>query len=239
MLMRKVLFAVAGMIVLAQAATSSAAVITSDVVQQSDFTVSSTDLINQGGPSLASESNTAFTSYAGSSIQTLNDGTSGGYNINPTATAVDITEPSFSVTYMLNLTNAPHGYDLNTINVLSTWNVDYLNQRYAINYSTVADPDNFTASLGTFEFDQSQFTDGAAILSTLTDSTGTLATNVAGIEFTSLQDSVYGHLAAYREVDVLGAPTAAVPEPAMAGLGAAIVMLLASRRRRQATLALI
>jgi hypothetical protein len=239
MLMNKLNLLV-GMIVLGPIALTHASIITSDQVLQNDVAVSSTDLINQGSSSLASQSNTPFTGYAGSSIATLNDGTTGGYNLNPIPTAVDITEPTFSVTYLLNLTNAPLGYDLNQINVVSIWNVDYLNQRYAINYSTVSDPTNFTPTLGTFEFDQSQYSDGATIQSSLTDSTGMLATDVAGIEFTSLQDSVYGHLAAYREVDVLGAATTAVPEPAALLLGGiGTLSVLGSRQRRRPSIPLI
>jgi hypothetical protein len=181
-------------------------------------TVSTTDLINQGRPSLGTVTPVNYTPYSTASISTLNDGTSGAWsNVDPQDTAVTTQSTDWSVIY--NLIGSPTGYSISQVNVFSLWSNDFTSQNYSIGISTVSNPTfvslvpDVLASDSTNEF-------ASAVESLVTDSSGTLASGVTAIELTfhatpqSFQGNTPTDQAAYREIDVLGSATA-VPEPTL------------------------
>ncbi|HET6251465.1 MAG TPA: PEP-CTERM sorting domain-containing protein [Tepidisphaeraceae bacterium] len=203
----------------------------------SAFAVSGTDLVNQGQSTLSgSATYSGFTTYAGSSPTVLNDGTAGTGAVNAAESAVTTQGTDWVLTYNLNTAANPSGFKLTEIDTVSWWNSDYVNQSYTLAYSTIDNPASFTNILGNFSLSATAGQSNVAQVAlkiALTDSTGTLATGVAGLQFTfhPIANGTYGdHQGGYREVDVFGS---AVPEPGSLGLLALGGMMLIRRRRNR------
>ncbi|MDB6077703.1 MAG: GDSL-like Lipase/Acylhydrolase [Akkermansiaceae bacterium] len=201
------------------------------------ITVSGTDLVNAGQPTLGSVSSSDFTAYGDASIAVLNDGLDGGWNSISSNTAVTTQTTPWALTYMLNLAGAPNGYDISRIDVMSLWTIDYVNQHYSVLISTTSNP-AFTVldANVTTTTASSQSGAGSSLLSSLTDNSpsGVIASNVTGIQFVfeAVPDPTSAgeeHQAAYREVDVFG--VSSIPEPA-AGTLSLIGLGVILRRRR-------
>lgn len=195
------------------------------------FPVSATDLINQGQPTYSSQSVSGFNAFTccppgPSDTAALNDGSAGTPSTS-LGTAFDL-DGTWTSTFNLDLSTNTNGYDLTGVNTFSGWPDARTDQKYELLYSTASAPATFI-SLGTFSFGPGA--GGSAEIS-LTDSTGTLATNVAAVRFNiqapglNAQDETV-----YREIDVTG-NASPIPEPASLGLlGLGALGILARRRR--------
>lgn len=200
------------------------------------FTASLTDLINQGQPTYSSVAWSGFTPFSGDSPSVLNDGAVGGGQGAPGQTAVTTQGSDWTLTYTLNTTVAPLGYTVAGINAISWWNADYVNQSFTLAYSTVSAPATFL-TLGSFTNSYTgsygSVFDSVSLQTALGDTTGTIANNVAQLQFVfhPIANGTWGnHQAAYREIDVFGA--AATPEPATLSLLALGGLGLLRRRRK-------
>lgn len=131
------------------------------------------------------------------------------------------------ITYMLDLTSNPQGYDIGRIDIQSGWpDSGRVNINTAVYYSTIADPGAFSL-LGTATFMIPGGTpNGPWMTATFTDdSSAILASQVAGLrfEFPSQQNGYVG----YGEIDVLG-----VPEPSKTAFLGVFLSAILMRRRR-------
>ena len=230
---------------------ASATVIEQDLFQSDasgqtafDGNISATDLINQGTQSLFS---VVTTGTSRSSTNGINDGAASGPAV--AGGPSDFSHDTFylsddlaakpTVTFVLNTMDNPSGYDITRINSINGWIDDhsFSNQKYTVSYATVSDPLTFKplASVDYEPFDANDNGSNPPNSSqvTLTDSTGTLAGNVAAIQFQFAQAGAQNGQV-IREIDVFGtAAASAVPEPAAPGLiGFAAVALLRRRRSR-------
>ena len=112
------------------------------------------------------------------------------------------------------------------------------NQSFSLLVSTLTNA-TFT-SLGTFSYTPATASGAEATEQALASSAGPIASGVTGVEFVFNDPTAIQPIAGndnkgtvYREVDVIGTPTTAVPEPATLGLiGVAAAAGLAGRRRR-------
>ena len=194
------------------------------------YTVSAIDLLNAVSPS-ASTGNFAEEASGGTSV--LTNGTfgtiSGG---NPGINTLFATAGTGEqITYSLNLAASPQGYRITGIDTYGGWNDNGRDQQlYTVAYSTTAAPATFT-DLTSVNFNPAAGGDPSATRVQITDTTGTLATNVAALRFTFDQpSSPENGYTGYTEIDVFGT---AVPEPAaVCVLVAAGVGVLGRGRRR-------
>ena len=181
-------------------------------------------------------------------------GTAGGYSI------YSVLPNQVTLTFALNLGANPGGYTINSISSYASWDSGRDGQAYTVEYALASAPTSFLtlAALTPYNIPNEQFpfvfyppedidpedpenvgyfdTRYASTLVTLTSSSGPLAEGVGSLRF------VFGNFAgnvnafenggtAYREFDVIGAPTA-LPEPGTALFGIACVGIAAFRRRR-------
>lgn len=119
-----------------------------------------------------------------------------------------------SMTYNLDTTLSPNGYDLTNIVVYGGWPDNGRNeQKYQVLYSTVAAPNTFS-SIGTFNYNPT-FNSGEpnATRVTLVPATGVLAQNVAAVQIDwNLQGSVPKNgWEGYSEITIGGTQAAPVP----------------------------
>lgn len=127
-----------------------------------------------------------------------------------------------TITISFNTTVNTYGYDITGINTYAGWDSSgsgRANQDYTL---TVTFVDNTTATLytatagDTTGLEPNNMTNSWTAVY-LTDSTGTMASGVKSITFSSFDDYKTGTTAIqYREFDVFG--TASIPEPAALGL---------------------
>jgi hypothetical protein len=156
-----------------------------------------------------------------------------GNDANPWNPGIDANPAlGLTATYTFDTTVNTAGYDLTSVDIFSGWNDNGRDQILVeVLYSTVAAPTTFI-SLTTIDFNPSNSGNPVWGRATLTDSGGIAATAVASIQFNFNLGAENGYTG-YREIDVLGAPSA-IPEPstaaALAGLG--ILGFVALRRRR-------
>jgi hypothetical protein len=196
--------------------------------------VASPNLVNA-----ATLSETNFQSYSGSNIAALQDGVLGASGNDPGATAVD-TDDTWTLTVDLNTRSSPLGFTLTNITLISGWTSDFVNQNYTLAYSTAAAPTDFI-SLGSYSA-QTTETQGSnfpavTLQTSLATAAGTIATNVADLQFTFNGEPgpAGSNLGSYREVEAFGA--ASVPEPttwAMLLGGAALLFGVRRFRTRTA-----
>lgn len=193
-----------------------------------DANISANDLVNTGQPTLSNVTSTAaaFTPYT---LDGLHDGgavlSAGGGFWYTNATIV---------TFTLNTSANPLGYDISSVRNIQGFTVDaglYANQSFDILYSTVSDPLTFLP-LATISYQPflASDTPGGSTMVTLTNTTGVLATHVAALQLNiplnpGPSDSQTG---VFREFDVFGEP---VPEPSMFVLLSLGGLLLWRRKR--------
>jgi hypothetical protein len=218
----------------ALAATAQAAINqTNDISHgtQAAYTASSTDLINDGQPSLLSESFSDFTVGFAPGIgpgdpSVLNNGLIGGVD-DYTQVAFEESQTGYQVDYILDTSTNIFGYEITEIQTIIAWShPSRVGQRITVLYSVVGDA-SYT-SLGEFTLPRPTETGSYSTRMTLTDSSGTIATNVDALRF--MLGGLAGLGQMYREIDVFGAAVP-VPEPAAAGLLA--IGLIGLRRRRR------
>lgn len=176
--------------------------------------VSSSDLVDDISPALLSETSSGHTSFSGSSPDVLNDGSpggspDGGWNLNANEGAVTTQSTPWTLTYMLDTSIAPQGYNLTQIEAMSLWTNDYVNQHYSVSVTTISNP-TFTGLINDVIADTMNGQAASSLKSVITDSSGILASHVTGIQF-EFETGSNGTMAAYKEIDVFG--YAAVPEP--------------------------
>lgn len=135
-----------------------------------------------------------------------------------------------SITFAFDVSVHTAGYNLTQIATYASWDTGRDAQQYTVEFSTVSAPNTFLslASVARFEVDSDN---DVSTKVQLTDSTGTLAWNVAMLRFNF--NGVENGGTAFREFDVFG--IAAVPEPqswAMVGGVGLLGFALARRFRR-------
>ena len=145
--------------------------------------------------------------------------------------AMDLDHSSWTLIAALNVSINTQGYNITEISTISGWAWDYVDQKYDLSYSTAANPNSYF-SLGTFTLNDTSGKTAKSLKIALTDSTGTIASNVANLKFDFQKaGGTYNNQTAYTEIQAFGAPTA-IPEPsALALLGLGTVGLVARRRR--------
>ena len=166
-----------------------------------------------------------FTQEGAGGASILNNGAfsiSGG--VNP---QLATGENNASVTYNLNLSGAPLGYDISQIIGYGGWNdAGRDRQLYNVMYSIVGD--SGFALLGTANGDNGANPNQPSAIQALFNTT---LTGVDAIRFDFLSGQENGY-AGYGEFDVVGAPTV-VPEPGAASLLGLSLAALAARRRNR------
>ena len=196
--------------------------------------VSNSDLLQQAGVVTTTVGYSAFATF-GQPDPVLRDGSAGG---NTTGTGdwpnlvmeVSAQSPQFTITFDLDLTGAPLGYDLTNIDSFSGWSDNRASHLHNIYYSVVGSA-AYTQVLsglgGAFgdSFGSAQSSGGLKV--GVTDSTGVIASGVDSIRFEMFPGAAGGHV--YREIDVIGIAT--VPEPSAAVLGGLGMLALLRRRR--------
>jgi len=194
---------------------------TSDIA----FTVSSTDLIEGGASTLASQSTSPDPLQFGGGTF-LNDGDM-GTSMSLDTTAAHIGE-AWSATFELDTSTNTLGYDITGVTTYAGWEgLGNADQNYELFVSVVGD-DSFT-SLGTIAYD---IVPNGSFRSTrveLTDDTGTLATGVDAFRF-DIPALGGGDTGVFREFDVFG--TATIPEPSSVAMMALGLVGLVSLRKR-------
>ncbi|MDZ4403503.1 PEP-CTERM sorting domain-containing protein [Prosthecobacter sp.] len=206
-----------------------AAVIITNTAQEgpgNTFSVSSTDLLQT---SLASASVTGdFYGISSGDSTVLYNGLFGASGI---AGAPQSLAPTgnYVITFALDLSVNTNGYFLTQLDSFTSWDAGRDGQQYSVLYSTAFAPDTFFALATVPQFNPSP-TDGdhSHTRVSLTDSTGTLASNVAKIRYTFTGFENGG--TAYRELDIIGT---SVPEPGIFGLFALGLGGLTLRRTKK------
>ena len=180
-----------------------------------DGDISSTDLINQGQDTYAgmSVNSDSYYPYGHSDEAGFNDGAATDYGDPGSGGAVSphnvFVTSGGSVTFDLN-TNAAtpggdaSGFDITKVQVIGGYSGTFAQQNFDLSYTTTGGQ---TVDLGDF-FNNAG---GVATETEITDTTGTIASNVASLTFT------FNNSPVVREIDVFGA-AASVPEPSTLAL---------------------
>jgi hypothetical protein len=137
-----------------------------------------------------------------------------------------------SVTYGLNLSLAPQGYDISSIVSLGGWNDNGRDQQlFTVFYSTVANPNTFLQIGDPVNFNPNVAANiQSATKVTISDSANAaLAVGVGALRF-DFPAGVENGYTGYAELAATGSPT--VPEPSSAAMLALTCGLMGSRRRR-------
>lgn len=198
---------------------------------QEAYAVSSTDLINNGSPSLLSMTDVGYTPYSfdggTSTTAALNDGLAGVAYVpgnGALSTGAFDGDGAWTSTFFLN-----GGYTINQIETFASWPAQRASQAYNLSVRYVG---NLTFTpLTTIDFYVGSDKSSKVVI---TDGSGPLAVNVDAIQFdffTAVSGSGSKE-AVYRELDVFGSPI--VPEPSSLGLvalGGAALMLGRLRKR--------
>ena len=178
----------------------------------SGFTVSSSDLLqtNLSSSSVTGNISDAEGLHSAASIAPLTNGQFGPAGlINSPGPNPDlvIIRNGVQITYNLDTGTNPLGYDLTNINTYAGWrDSGRSRQDYTVLYSTVSDPSTFHVLDNVAGLTYGGRPSDTAVF--LTSSTGSLARNVASIEF-SFPHTQNGYVG-YRELDVLGSPSSSL-----------------------------
>lgn len=175
------------------------------------FAVSNTDLLQSNLGSAAITAGSGFSFFGSNSLSTLTDGNFGVTGTsNSSVTSVSF-QPATAVTFNLDLTASPAGYDLSQIRTYTGWDTGRDGQAYSLAYSTASAPATFLALATVGPFDPASVTGNGNLQVTISDLfAGTLVGNVAALRF--IFTSFENNASAWREIDVFGTPTA-IPEP--------------------------
>lgn len=189
------------------------------------FTPSSSDLLQMGGVVTTSVGN--FQDEGVTGLPSLTDGSYGpaASGANGASATGNVGE---SVTYNLDLTASPGGYDLSGIDVYAGWDGFRGGQKFTASYSLVGSPGTFIP-FGSVDLDANANNAPGGNISTrsmLRDIDGSLASGVAAVKI-DFGDVSFGY-AGYREIDVFGTP---VPEPATGAMALAGLGLMLRRRK--------
>ncbi len=123
----------------------------------------------------------------------------------PYPDAVEVTN-NLTLTYNLDLATNPNGYDITAINTYTGWkDPGRDDQNYIVRISTVQNPTLFV-NLSTINFAPTANSPSASGVSI---GGGVLATSVAAVQFQFI--SPENGYVGYRELDVIGTPTAFAP----------------------------
>lgn len=172
---------------------------------QAAFTASGSDLINAGAASLESVRHDNFVPWGAGTTSAINDGLIGGVNA-VGSSAFDL-DGNWRSTYVLNTITRTAGYDVKEIRTIAAFAAPRANQKFELYLSFVNAPGQFFS----YGFHSLRFDEAGASLLTLADSTGVIAKGVKAIriDFKDPRTGLASDEAVVREVDVLGAPTAA------------------------------
>jgi hypothetical protein len=203
--------------------------VTSGTASGFDAGIDPLDLIDTGQPTLSGVTATANAYNNTYQVAGLHDGSAAAtgnlaYWLNTTSI----------VTFTLDTGVNTQGYKITNITSVAGFGSGagrYGNQTFDISYST--DGVNFLPLTSvSYQPYATNNTNAGSSKVTLTDTTGTLATNVKALRFSFLYSPTFTETAVYREIDVIGV---AVPEP---GCGVMLVTgllgIAVSRRRRSA-----
>lgn len=194
---------------------------------QYDSEISSTDLINMGQPTLSGSPSSSVAPYGSYAVTGLNNGSA---NTSDSSTFAFWSSPGSNPVVTVNLdTSDNQGYDIQSMTSIAGWSsaaYRYAAQQYDVHYSVVGDP-NFTP-LTSVDYVPFTSTGAGASKVTISDTTGTLATNVDALRFTFYL--IENETAVWREIDVTGIATVPEPGSAVALLSLGTVALLARRR---------
>jgi len=229
----------------------------------------SSDLLLAGSPSFLSleANNPANTSVIATSNSGLNDGLSIGSNADEDDYAASAyyaynygSQPKGSLitgdelgnggeilTFDLNLTNSPAGYDIDSVNTIAGWtdHASVANQNFTLAYSLVSDPTSFITltSVAYNPNDPTNDNPGGGGVATEVSLTNVDLSCVAALQFTFTPDPTStgnangdntGTGLWLQEIDANGTETSPVPEPdtwALMVVGAAGAAVLSLRRR--------
>ncbi len=180
-----------------------------------DGTASATDLVNSGQPTFSSATTTRTPTFG---FPGINNGVA-ATDVNHSAFYRN-TETPASVTFDLNTAVNVNGYTIQSLNTIAGWtgvNVTQANQKYEVLVSQVGDPTFRLLGTVTNAPFAASSTAGASTRSIVTDTTGTLATNVDRVRLNLIYPGLVGNNSTlgtvYREVDVIGVATAAALAP--------------------------
>jgi hypothetical protein len=218
--------AVGAVLLLGAASSNAQVVLTAQNGVVGTFGVSSTDLGQAAGTTLSLDSGTES---FGSAVGRLNDGDIYGVAGADNTTATLTPSHGAVVTYHFDLTASPSGYDLTAIVSLTGTAQNRAQQVYDVAYSVVGGGGftplaSVTGSLSG---------NGSGGETQVTLSNLNLA-NVTNLRFTFYNGT--GGESMYREIDVSGIPSTAVPEPSSSFLAAGMLAagsFAASRLRRK------
>jgi hypothetical protein len=205
-------------------------IVTNSTQFNTGYTVSNTDLLQTDLASTASVGSFSREGEAGLSALTNGSyGTQGnqGSGNGGAATA----DGSNTVTYTLNSGTFGTGYTIQSVATYAGWDNFRGGQSYTLSYSTIFAPGVFIG-LAT-EFNNAGGGGNTNTSATITDTTGTLAQNVASLRFT-FGGTLSAGYAGYREIDVFGLASglASAPEPsALLLLGTGLLGLGIIRKR--------
>lgn len=133
-----------------------------------------------------------------------------------------------TLTFTFNTSVNTNGYNLTGIRTFASWDDGRDGQAYTVQYATVSAPTTWVSLGQVLNFNAAN-SNTASTMVAITDGSGTLASNVAGLRFVFAGYENSG--TAYREFDVFG--TAAIPEPSTyAALLGALALGAAAWRRR-------
>lgn len=247
--MKRVLLPLVAASVMALPGISSAAVtVTHTHILQpylTTFTVSSTDLVNAGQPTLGTVTTTYERLNTGyGEIAVANDGIGTGTDVTRLLTK---SLQAFTLTIDLNTSVNSFGYDINTIKTYAGNSDSRARQEYQVFYSLIGSadyiqliPDTFTSDRPEKPFQTNTGTGGGQIAggsggeTELTINIGGL-TNVDSIRFVtsvaSGNPTAFG-ATVFREFDVFGGASTTIPEPSAAALLGGLGLLGLVRRRR-------
>jgi len=194
------------------ASVASAALIEVDQNTSTGFTVSNSDLIQGRLPTVVGNIN-AEEGQTTSDPAALTNGAFGDPGLPGGANANEVVAIHNGVvlTYALDTAASPLGYNITGINTYTGWRDPGRDaQQYGVSYSTVASPSVF-APLASVNYNPGGAPSPSDTAVLLSDSTGTLASGVAAVQFSfpSTENGFVG----YRELDILGAPAGPPPPP--------------------------